>query len=515
MKKIKIFSTFLATVLFLTCLPFTATADAGVLINEANFPDENFREFISRKLDDGDGVLSSAEIASVKEISAFDYNLESLEGVKIFTNLTYLDCSFNPNIETLDLSGMTSLTTVDCGYSEIDSINLSGCTNLENLFCQSNNFTSLDLSGCPNLVQMNCHGCMLTSLNINGCNDLEYFDCGNNNLSSVDLTVLSKLWFLDVAANPLKNVNIGNNPVLCDYYQHSRTVETWYNTYTYYRYYNGNSSGLIVDPEDTVYGCTQRQPDPMPEFPAAEKDIGTFVLHAYMTALGRTADQAGFVNWVTNLELGKVCGAQLGYGFLFSQEYINKDRSNSEFVDDLYSVFFGRNRGDGEGDSWINELDAGVKDREQVFNGFVNSTEYYNLCKEYGVTAGYYVSGVPSAQQGGVNGFVSRLYRVCLGRLPDQGGQKNWVSNLISGGTTGASCVHGFLFSTEFTNKNLNDLDFVAYTYRAFFGREPDIGGLTTWMNYLGNGGTREGVFNGFVNSQEFRNLCSSYGITP
>ena len=94
-------------------------------------------------------------------------------------------------------------------------------------------------------------------------------------------------------------------------------------------------------------------------------------------------------------------------------------------------------------------------------------------------------------------------------------GQKTWASALMAGTVTGSSCVHGFLFSPEFTNKNMNDLDFVAYTYRAFFGREPDIPGLTTWMDYLENGGTREGVFNGFVNSQEFRNLCSSYGIEP
>ena len=253
----------------------------------------------------------------------------------------------------------------------------------------------------------------------------------------------------------------------------------------------------------------------MPELPSPAMDVGDFVTRCYNVALGRDPETAGYNNYVNNLEAGKACGGQVAHNFIFSQEYINKNKSNTEFVDDLYQMFFGRARGAGEGQAWINELDAGVKDREQVFNGFVNSQEYFNLCKEYGITAGYYVSGVASSKQGGVNCFVERLYEVCLGRRSDIGGQRAWASGLMAGTISGSSCVHGFLFSAEFTNKNMSDLDFVAYTYRAFFGREADAEGLKTWMDVLGNGGTREDVFNGFVNSQEFRNLCSSYGIQP
>ena len=291
-------------------------------------------------------------------------------------------------------------------------------------------------------------------------------------------------------------------------------------TYPYYRsqdecFYFQYEYDLYVDVTDTVYGCAQRTPDPKPELPSPAMDVGDFVTRCYNVALGRDPETAGYNNYVNNLEAGKACGGQVAHNFIFSQEYINKNKSNEAFVDDLYQMFFDRSRGAGEGQAWINELDAGVKDREQVFNGFVNSQEYFNLCKEYGITAGYYVSGVASSKQGGVNCFVERLYEVCLGRRSDIGGQKTWAAGLMAGTVTGSSCVHGFLFSAEFTNKNLNDLDFVAYTYRAFFGREADAEGLKTWMNYLGNGGTREGMFNGFVGSQEFKNLCSSYGINP
>ena len=495
--KRKLLSVFLSAALLIGCLPMTAIADTGVAINEANFPDPVFRDYISSNFDTvKDGVLSVGEIADVKYIDlSGNSELTSLVGIKKFTSLEQLHCNNCDNMNLLDLSGMSSLTVIHCLYSVVTSLNVSGCTSLRYL---------------------DCHGCLLNSLNVSGCTNLEILECYDNNLSSLDLREMQSLYHLDVAANPVKNIYIGDSSSLCESYLESFYIspDDYYRKdgsyeYLFYGY------RLFVDLEDTVYGCTQRKPNLMPALPAASKNAGDFVTRCYNVALGRDPDTAGYNNYLNNLEAGKACGGQVAHNFIFSQEYINKNKSNEAFVDDLYQMFFGRSRGAGEGQSWINELDAGVKDREQVFNGFVNSQEFFDLCKDYGITAGYYVSGVASSKQGGVNCFVERLYEVCLGRRSDIGGQKTWASGLMAGTVTGSSCVHGFLFSQEFTNKNMNDLDFVAYTYRAFFGREADISGLTTWVNYLGNGGTREGVFNGFKNSQEFKNLCSSYGINP
>ena len=519
MKNRKLISLVLSAALIIGCIPMTAIADTSVAINATNFPDATFREYIKSEFDNGDNVLSAEEIANVTEIHmSGEDTLTSLEGIKFFTNLKELYCyNFNTKkLKSLDVSGMTSLELLDCAPSGVETLNVSGCTNLETLYCYYTDITSLNISTCTNLINLDCSYCLLTSLDVSSCKHLEELDCYENNISSLDLRGLENLSHLDVSANPVKNIYIGDSPALCEAYCGSCNTSTCYyyrkdGEYEYYSY-NGD---LLVDPEDTVYGCTQRKPDPMPELPSPAKSVGDFVTRCYEVALGRNPDTTGYNNYLNNLNAGKACGGQVAHNFIFSQEYINKNKSNDAFVDDLYRMFFGRSRGSGEGQSWINELNAGVKDREQVFNGFVNSQEFFNLCKEYGITAGYYVSGVASSKQGGVNCFVERLYEVCLGRRSDIGGQKTWASGLMAGTVTGSSCVHGFLFSPEFTNKNMNDLDFVAYTYRAFFGREADIGGLTTWMNYLGNGGTREGVFNGFVNSQEFRNLCSSYGINP
>lgn len=44
-------------------------------------------------------------------------------------------------------------------------------------------------------------------------------------------------------------------------------------------------------------------------------------------------------------------------------------------------------------------------------------------------------------------------------------------------------------------------------------GREPDEAGYNAWVGQLNSGVSREEVFNGFAQSQEFTQICAWYGI--
>ncbi len=276
---------------------------------------------------------------------------------------------------------------------------------------------------------------------------------------------------------------------------------------------SGNGNGG-VEPTPVPGGDGEFEPVPLPTMPAAEMDVGDFVNRCYDVALSRSADAAGYEYWVSQLNNGQACGAQVGYGFIFGDEYGNKKTSNEQFVTDLYSMYFGRTPDEAGFAYWLDMLNNSAS-REEVFAGFANSLEFYNLCLNYGVVSGVYVVGVPNQQQGGVNSFVARLYKVCFGRLPDQSGQAAWTQALIDGQLTGSGCAYGFIFSAEFTNRNLDNVAFVSYMYQAFFGREADIAGLTAWVQQLNAGASREDVYAGFKGSAEFANLCASYGIMP
>ncbi len=115
---------------------------------------------------------------------------------------------------------------------------------------------------------------------------------------------------------------------------------------------------------------------------------------------------------------------------------------------------------------------------------------------------------------GKLNGFVTRLYQVCLNRAPDAAGLADWINRLSSGKTTGATTAYGFIFSKEFQNRNYCNEHYVKQLYLAFMGRPYDQSGLDYWIGKLESGATREEVFNGFAMSKEFGSLCAGYGIT-
>ena len=91
---------------------------APVDINDANFPDEVFRNLISSRFDrNKDGKLSFAERArSEIEIDNKDYH--SLKGIEFFTEAECLICH-NGQLTTLDLSKNKLLKEVSCQYNQI------------------------------------------------------------------------------------------------------------------------------------------------------------------------------------------------------------------------------------------------------------------------------------------------------------------------------------------------------------------------------------------------------------
>jgi hypothetical protein len=115
----------------------------------------------------------------------------------------------------------------------------------------------------------------------------------------------------------------------------------------------------------------------------------------------------------------------------------------------------------------------------------------------------------------GVEAFVTRMYKYCLGRNPDPAGLKAYCDALRGGHITGGAATKSFFLSDEYKEKNHSNAQFLTTLYKAMFDREPDTGGFNGWMDAMNNGMSRPEVVDGFINSSEFVNLCMRYGITP
>ena len=258
--------------------------------------------------------------------------------------------------------------------------------------------------------------------------------------------------------------------------------------------------------------------------------VEAFVAQLYKVCLGRTPDAVGLADWSNKLTSKQIDGITAAYGFVFSQEFINKNLCNEDYVKQLYSAFLGR-KPDAVGlADWVSQMENGTT-REDIFNGFALSQEFKGLCEQYGINQGVAidVSGNGTIPAGkcaicgktevvvidGVSGFVKRLYKVCLNRQADAAGLEDWTGKLKAHKATGRSVAYGFIFSQEFINKNYNNSDYVEHLYLAFMGRGSDPAGKADWIKRMEKDKwTREQVFDGFVGSQEFTGICNSYGIT-
>ena len=128
----------------------------AIAIDATNFPDENFRTYVSSNCDPNkDGYLTSAELKSIKTMDVSDKSIKKLNGIEYFTALTKLYCNDN-ELSTLDVSKNTALTELYCHNNELSTLNVSKNTALTTLWCLNNKLTSLTLSKNSALTWLIC-----------------------------------------------------------------------------------------------------------------------------------------------------------------------------------------------------------------------------------------------------------------------------------------------------------------------------------------------------------------------
>lgn len=267
------------------------------------------------------------------------------------------------------------------------------------------------------------------------------------------------------------------------------------------------------DEEETSYPADKSPSAPTPS-PTEVPSVGDFVERLYTVALDRESEPEGKDYWVNEIESGNVTGGDCAYFFLIdSAEFRNRGLNEDEFIEALYKTFFGR---DSEKDGkayWISELEKGVKTRNDVINCFIDSTEWCNICADYGVKSGALTAKADHASVKSIE-FATRLYTCCLNREADEEGVAYWALALTNLEKTGCSAAGEFFASQEFINMKVSDAEYIRRLYMTFFGREPEDDGIAYWKNEMKKGAqSRENVMFCFGQSDEFIAICKEYGI--
>lgn len=239
-----------------------------------------------------------------------------------------------------------------------------------------------------------------------------------------------------------------------------------------------------------------------------------FVYRLYNVALIRDAEDAGLSDWTNRLDTKKESAAEVARGFFFSDEFLDRNYTNEQYVEFLYRTMFGRDSDESGRNYWLNCLENGAS-REYVYHGFAESQEFTGLCEDFGVTRGSVSLGQYRDKNIEATGFIARLYTKMLGRGFDDDGIEYWCQEYLAKGRSIEEIASdGFLHSPEFTSQNLNDKEFVTRMYQTFLNREPDEAGLNDWINRLETGKeTRDSLVYGFTHSKEFANLKAEYNL--
>ena len=185
--------------------------ETSLPINEDNFPDDNFRDYIKTYIASGSNVLTVEKRSKVDTIKVEGKNISRLEGIEAFPNLTELDCG-NNSIQNLDLRQNPMLKTLKCNKNQLTQLDLSKNPDIDYLNCSDNQLEQLDVSHLK-LDYLYCSNNKLEQLDVKNSKWLRELDCSKNELTGLDVDVTHKpnLIRVECQNNQLTSLILGEN----------------------------------------------------------------------------------------------------------------------------------------------------------------------------------------------------------------------------------------------------------------------------------------------------------------
>ena len=189
--------------------------ETSLPINEDNFPDPNFRDYIKTYKASGRDVLTVEQQKNVTTIEINNKGVSDLKGIEAFPNLTELDCG-NNSIQKLDLRQNPMLRKLICNTNQLTQLDLSENPDIYYLNCSDNQLEQLDVSHLKDLVLLNCSNNDLAQLDVKNSIFLVTLNCSANQLTELDADVKHKTRLVSVECqnNQLTTLILGQNKLL-------------------------------------------------------------------------------------------------------------------------------------------------------------------------------------------------------------------------------------------------------------------------------------------------------------
>lgn len=240
-------------------------------------------------------------------------------------------------------------------------------------------------------------------------------------------------------------------------------------------------------------------------------DTTKFVYRLYKLVLSRDADDAGLSQWVDALVSNKNNAAKVVEGFIFSDEFKNKNLSDSDYIEVLYKALLDRNS-DPEGkEDWISVTKTGVS-RAFILNDFIGSAEFTKLCENYGISRGSIILTENRDKNKKTTEYVSLAFKKSLNRSANISDLNTWTGKLNNRTASARDFIYSLIFSDEAKPLIASNEDFIKLVYNAALFRSPSDNELSSWLSALKKQ-SKTSVFNDITGSAEFSALCKKWGV--
>ena len=186
-------------------------------INETNFPDKEFRDWIKTHIIGADNdVLTPDEISNITRIDVSNESeIKNLKGIEHFTALKGLYCH-NTGITTLDVSKNVLLTELFCGGTGIITLDVSNNKKLIYLNCDDTGITTLDVSNNEQLIYLSCYSTGITTLDVRKNDQLTELYCSHTGITTLDVSNNKQLTLLYCYNTGITTLDVSNNKQLTE-----------------------------------------------------------------------------------------------------------------------------------------------------------------------------------------------------------------------------------------------------------------------------------------------------------
>ncbi|MCR0264361.1 hypothetical protein MKC73_10660 [[Clostridium] innocuum] len=196
-------------------------------INETNFPDKEFRDWIKANITGADDdVLTPDEISKITRIDVSNESeIKNLKGIEHFTALKELYCD-NTGITTLDVSNNKQLTYLSCGSTGITALDVCNNKQLTYLSCDNTGITTLDFSNNKQLTELYCYNTGITTLDVSNNKQLTELHCGDTGITKVDVSKNEQLTKLVCFNTSITTLDVSKNEQLTYLYCYNTGITT-------------------------------------------------------------------------------------------------------------------------------------------------------------------------------------------------------------------------------------------------------------------------------------------------